>query len=214
MGLEATIKKYASDPEVIAALDPILKERIQSVIKEELGSVKDELSAGLANIGKTLDEAVDGKIEGKLDAVRGEIRDGIAALGKNLDAIVEAKVQQPSGGAVNPQAAGEDNQSRPQSRSSSMLEALAPALVQKMFSGGEQRPVDSKLGEMSAFAEAMGSAMASMASPLFNAYAAGQSATMNQMQALARWGINPFTPGGADEEAREVDSRPRKKQPA
>ncbi|MBN1370183.1 MAG: hypothetical protein JW954_08120 [Dehalococcoidaceae bacterium] len=212
MGLEETIKKYASDPEVVAALDPILKQRIESAIKGELDSIRKELSQGLSVIGKTLDEAVDTKIDSKLDSVRSEIKTGIAALGSNLDAIVEAKVQRPAGDAGQAQT-DQDNNNGTKSRSSSMLEALAPALVQKMFSGDQEKPAGSKLGEMSAFAEAMGSAMASMASPLFNAYAAGQSATMNQMQALARWGINPFVPGGNDEETAKPAGKPGKKQP-
>ena len=216
MGIEETIKKYASDPEVVAALDPILKERIQGVIKEEMGSVKEELSAGLAEIGKSLDSAVDAKIEERLESVRSEIKDGIASLGKNLDAIVEAKTQHQAGDAGSAQAANNDTGNTSTGRSSSMLEALAPALVQKMFSGGEERQPTSKLGEMSAFAEAMGSAMASMASPLFNAYTAGQSATMNQMQTLARWGINPFTSGGDESNAQnaKTSGKPGKAQPA
>jgi hypothetical protein len=213
VGLEETIKKYAADPEVVAALDPILKQRIEIAIKGELDSIRKELSQGLSVIGKSLDEAVDTKIDSKLDSVRTEIKDGIAALGKNLDAIVEAKVQRPAGDAGQAQAAQDNGGNGAKGRSNSMLEALAPALVQKMFSGDQEKPVDSKLGEMSAFAEAMGSAMASMASPLFNAYAAGQSATMNQMQALARWGINPFVPGDNDEETAKPVGKPGKKQP-
>ena len=208
MAIGEMVKKYASDPEVIAALDPILKERVQGVIKGELEELRKELSQGLSVIGKSLDAAVDEKIDGKLDSVRTEIKDGIASLGKNLDAIVEAKVQGNACDAGQPQSQEDNNGNGSKSRSSSMLEALAPALMQKMFSGAEEKPEQSKLGEMSAFAEAMGSAMASMASPLFNAYAAGQSATMNQMQALAKWGINPFTPGGNDNE--ETGSAPSK----